>query len=281
MTAAIFSCFGDAIDFTQRLLRNESNVIDTRRWQSTDLPDIPRMKMREFNSLYYEVTLDDRTDCDHWRKDIGPNLPWADVAFLERVHGMPWNPGRAWESWPWAKSAERFKTDRFSHTYAERYWPKFAGLGWPEEKKGKLARRGIRFEWGDFRDVVRHLYADPLTRQAYLPMWFPEDTGVVHGERVPCSLGYHFLWRNGLLNITYYIRSCDFVRHYRDDLYMTVRLLLWMLDRLQWMEAENYQNERLWFETRPGTFTFHCISMHCFEHDYIKLFGEEHAKETR
>ena len=80
----------------------------------------------------------------------------------------------------------------------------------PEEIDQTLIETSI--DYGDLDDVVTLLTNDPLTRQAFLPMWFPEDTGVVHGTRVPCSLGYHFMQRDGRLSITYYIRSCDIVR---------------------------------------------------------------------
>jgi len=245
-------------ELRQRLSRGE--IVDAQHWQSIKIPNTVRF--REITNVYFTVELAKIDDLDYWVEDIEPNIPWADIAFHERVSGRPWNPGKAWESWPWAKSAEQFKPDRFSHSYAERYWPKQANrvsdeewrLGQRFSVKGE--REGIRFNYGDLGDVVELMEKDPLTRQAYLPIFFPEDTGVVHGERVPCTLGYHFLHRNGKMDITYYIRSCDFVRHFRDDLYMTLRLLMWVCEKVN-------------FDVVPGRFIFHCASLHCFEHDKL------------
>src|SRR3546814_17811567 len=87
----------------------------------------------------------------------------------------------------------------------------------------------------------------PYTRQAYLPVWFPEDTGSASGQRVPCTLGYQFLIRETpagkVLHIIYNMRSCDFMRHLADDIYMTIRLAQWMPDQLQRSEARRVGKE--------------------------------------
>jgi hypothetical protein len=233
------------------------------------------MRTREILNLSFEVPLTWNDTLEKWREDIRPNLPWADDHFLERVSHEPLNPGEQWKNWPWSLSADRFRIEeggKFSHTYMERYWPKYAnGASPPEENTG------IRYDYGDLNDVVSHLLGDPLSRQAYLPVWFPEDTGVVHGERVPCSLGYHWIQRNGYLHSTYYIRSCDFYRHFRDDLYLTARLHLWILEQLR--EREKIPrpgvvkpDELFWKNIRLGMFTFHCVSMHMFINDWNTLF---------
>lgn len=278
----IFQTFGDALVYSRNQMKMYSNVVEAPRWQSVDLPKIEGARMREVFDIYFRVTLgDERTpSLDEFRRDIGPNLPWADNAFKERVYGAPWNPGVQWANWPWARSASNFKQPgTFSHSYAERYWPKLGGNQWNDRfEVDHVAtilemHQGLRFPYGDLRDVVQHLAKDPLSRQAYLPVWFPEDTGVVHGERVPCSIGYHFIQRDGYFHCSYFIRSCDYVRHFRDDLYMTLRLQLWVLDELQKLDP-------FWMRIRPGYLIFHCTSLHCFEQDYIKEFGKEHARQT-
>jgi thymidylate synthase len=108
--------------------------------------------------------------------------------------------------------------------------------------------------------LVDQLANEPYTRQAYLPIFFPEDTGAVHGGRIPCTLGYHFMMRGDQLHMWYHIRSCDLHRHFRDDLYLAVRLQLWVLDAL-----ENYS--RYWTAVSPGNLYFAAYSLHLHRGD--------------
>ncbi|WP_455363560.1 hypothetical protein [[Eubacterium] cellulosolvens] len=261
----MFPNFEMAIQSVEHKLLHVSYPVDGKRWQSTDVSHKPEMVMREVFNTSFAVGLlwEDYRD---YRDDIKPNLPWADDHFEERIGGQPLNPGNEWRNWPWGLSADKHRTEgeQFSHTYMERYWPKHANA--PDLEP----RRGIRYEYGDLSDCVEHLFQHPETRQAYLPVWFPEDTGVAHGKRVPCTLGYHLLYRMGYLHMTYYIRSCDFVRHFRDDLYLSLRLQLWILDQLR-------GQSEAWEDARPGTFVFHCVSMHCFENDHRTLVNEAKA----
>lgn len=185
---------------------------------------------------------------------VVPNLPWAEDHFQERVGGVPLNPGNEYKNWPFykGKQNDKFRTvapagcteGMFSHTYMERMWtPKL---------------KGYRYTYGNLSSVVAHLYHKPYSRQAYLPIWFPEDTGVVHGERVPCSLGYHFILRNGYLHCTYYMRSVDFLRHFRDDVYLAVRLTQWVLQELKLRKGE-------WKGVSPGLLRMDMVNLHVFE----------------
>jgi len=221
---------------------------------------------------------------DDYARDINPNMPWAEDHFQERVCGYPINPGLEWERWPYNKSAATFLDERgmFNHNYMERYWPKHAGLverptetarGWEDAARetfggmNPYTHRGIMYEYGDLNDVVALLANDPYTRQAYLPVWFPEDTGG-GSKRAPCTIGYHFLMRDGRLDINYHIRSCDYVRHFRDDCYLTVRLALWMLEECRKINPE-------WKDVKPGLFVMQIGSLHIFRNDYRMLFGED------
>jgi hypothetical protein len=212
-----------------------------------------------------------------------PNLPWAEHHFVERVSGQPLNPGEQYKNWPWARgNVDQHRTQgaAFSHTYMERYWPKFAMVGEtaPNGRQIFVPHMGIRFEYGDLDDVIEQLRKDPLTRQAYLPVWFPEDTGAVPGERVPCTLGYHFMispvqFGSGpsdlfyQLDVDYFIRSCDFVRHFRDDIYLTVRLA-------QWLRNQVLAIEDVVPELEMGDLHMWIGSLHCFEGDRAKLEGK-------
>ena len=127
---------------------------------------------------------------------------------------------------------------------------------------------GIRYEYGDLQDVVNLIKREPFTRQAFLPMWFPEDTGCLHGGRIPCSLGWHFIRRFNHLHVSYFIRSCDIFRHLRDDVYMCARLVIWMLESLRALDPEE------WNDVQPGMLTFHCTSLHAFSHEKSLLLKD-------
>lgn len=268
-----FSRPSDAIQWTKERLADTGTVVKTERWQGIEAPDDMWETLNHSFQFFIPHTLQELV------KEVKPNLPWADEHFEERVSGFPYNPPPSHERWPFAqKNNEKFGGNtKFSHTYPERIWPKYAGAltHQPvEELREKLQRegnpyplKGIRFKYGDFGDVLDLLQREPFTRQAFLPIWFPEDTGTVHGERVPCTIGYHFIRRGEFMHVVYYIRSCDYVRHFRDDVYMACRKLFWLIENLKNRDPEKWEN------VLPGYFTMHITSLHCFskEKGILKL----------
>lgn len=243
-----FSKPSDAIKWTKETLLNHGYVVQTERWQGIPSPDDMWETMNSSFQMFIPHTLEEL------RNEVRPNLPWADDHFEERIGGQPLNPPPSNEWWPFnqKKNQEFKKEEKFSHTYPERLWPKLAA----EEPNSTMF--GIRYNYGDFGDVIDLLQREPFTRQAFLPMWFPEDTGSVHGERVPCTIGYHFMRRGNYLHIVYYIRSCDYLRHFRDDIYMACRKLIWVLGTLKGRDPEK------WEDVVPGYYAMHITSLHCF-----------------
>jgi hypothetical protein len=255
--------------------------VDTGHWQA--LKDVPQTQTRELRAvtLTYEIPRH-RTEL---QAEVQPNLPWAENQFQERVGGEPLNPGETYLDWPWYKgnvSTHQDRMEKFSHTYMERYWPRFTGAYAAEPPDGgpgyggvflqggePRGQKGIRYRYGDLNDVVKLLAREPYTRQAYLPVWFPEDTGAHANQRVPCSLGYHFMLREKKLHCLYTIRSCDFLRHFRDDVYMTARLVQWMIEKAQ-LHHLKYE----WDDVVPGDLTMVMHSLHVFEGDMPKMRKE-------
>lgn len=254
----------DRVCGTYEKLFLHAPVVPGSQWQSIVAPQ----DMVEVFNQSFTLYLEAEEDLGVYREAIGPSLPWADRHFeKERVSGEPINPGETWKEWPYGRSAAaHLKAGQFDHSYAERYWPQYAG----KTPDGHLADppadhpplKGIRYDYGDLEDLVSVLVSDPLTRQAYLPIFFPEDlTAALAPARVPCTLGYHFIQRQGQLHVIYPMRSCDFIRHFRDDVYLTVRLLLWVLAKCQARDPET------WGSVTPGTFRMHITSLHMFVMD--------------
>ena len=244
--------------------------VHTARWQGIDISKRPEAEMCELLMATVSTDLRGIETLKHWQIECQPNLPWADEHFAERVSGQPLNPPPSWVRWPWSNAADKSRVvdgGKFNHTYPERYWPKFAG----DEDAG--LHRGIRWEYGDLNDVIYLLMKEPDTRQAYLPIFFPEDTGVGDGGRKPCTLGYQFIVRDQRLHCYYPMRSCDLMRHYRDDVYLTVRLMLWVLDQCR-RQSDIQPGPNVWDNIKPGTLTMHMTSLHCFVND-LRVFKQE------
>ena len=234
------------------------------RWQSQDRPEAAFTREILDLSFIYQVP----ESVQELQDDLMPNLPWAEDHFMERVSGEPLNPPPSEAWWPFARAgnSEHKKDAQFSHTYPERIWPKRAGrISWDEHPA-----QGIRYPYGDLRDVVKLICHDPGTRQAYLPIWFPEDTGLGISQRVPCSIGYQFLIRQGELHVFYTMRSCDLMRHFVDDIYMAARLGEWMSNVLNQCDVEQ----------TLGRLHVHIASLHTFKADDIKLKEVAHLYQT-
>lgn len=249
---------GDFPGIVDNITRNlaKAPTVHVGEWQAVR-DDIPQTTTIELQDLSIETVVP--VDIQTWQEIVRPNLPWAEEHFLERVSGVPHNPPPSHELWPFAQSNnQEFRADgQFSHTYPERMWPLFAG----NYEAGQRQHQGIRFPYGDLKDLVTLLKERPDTRQAYLPIWFPEDlyAAAVEKERVPCTLGYHFLVRDGALKIVYYIRSCDFYRHFRDDVYMAGRLCQWVGEQIG---------------IAPGKLVMHMSSLHIFSVERGKIEAE-------
>lgn len=285
--------FDTALAVVEKAMIMHAVPVRTERWQGKDIQGLPAAEMREVRNMMFEVNCrsTEADNLDVLRTQCKPNLPWADDHFEERVSGHPLNPGVEWANWPWAKNADQFRQGRFNHNYMERYWPRYARCTddgalplsfsmherrYPRRNNDTAAHSGIGHVYGDIQSVIELLVEQPYTRQAYIPIFFPEDTGTGDGGRKPCTLGYHFLLRDceehdadwyGLpeLHVWYPMRSCDVAHHLRDDVYMTMRLALWILERCRQRRPEFWENVHF------GSFSMHATSMHMFVNDWHQL----------
>ena len=140
--------------------------------------------------------------------DLDPHQPWADKEFEDRIAGEVRNPGNSWKELPEVWEPMKEPSGRYSYTYNERIL---------------FQRSGILHELGD----------NPNSREAYLSIWNstadPFRLGV---RRVPCTLGYQFLIREDKLNLIYLQRSCNFNKHFQDDIYLARKLQEWVANEL-------------------------------------------------
>ena len=254
----VFQYIDDAILESLQFLMENGEDIDVGHWQGVATEGKPDLVTKEVINLQWSAKMPE--SMQEAQELINPNLPWAEDHFQERVAGEPTNPGVQYMNWPWwrGQTEDTMPGGVFTHTYQERFWPKFTDEG--------AVRFGVRYSYGDLDNVVNLLSDHPLTRQATFPIFFPEDTGAVHGGRIPCTLHYHFLRREDRLHLWYPIRSCDAIRHFRDDVYMAVRLAHWILDRL-------YNHGSDWRGIEVGYLNFNAYSFHAHK-------GDLHARRT-
>lgn len=259
----MYSYFSEVYEHLRSELRSRP-PLRGNTWQGRDVSSRPEMETQELLNTTFDLFLPDE-DLGGYARDIMPDLPWADDHFEERVCGAPLNPGVQYAKWRMGKWTPGFQSNSiFNHNYMERIWPKFAGrktpMFVPEEfsSEGLSPREGIRYPYGDLNDVIDLLARDPMTRQAFLPVFFPEDTGAVHKDRTPCTIGWGFIQRDKRLHITYFLRSCDFVNHFRNDVYMAIRLGIHVLQKLR-------EKDEFWDLVTPGSLHMDITSLHVFK----------------
>jgi thymidylate synthase len=197
------------------------NPATSKKWQAIDIDSelyeiINRYLQMDMPETIEELALETKAD-----------LPWSENHFQERISRNPANPGYEYLNWPYYKPEDHnslFRSEGetyFSHTYMERFWP-------DKNLKG-TGKMGYNF--GDFDDLIERIKEDPGTRQAFYAIWHPQDSAN-DGVRLPCTIGYHFLIRNNKMYMTYLIRSCDIFRHFKNDIYMSIRLAQYVRDHV-------------------------------------------------
>jgi len=254
---------GEAISNCIEVLKMHGEMVDTGHWQGVSTTGKHEMITQEVINLTFSAQIPENSA--KLIVECRPNLPWAEEEFQERVGGDAHNPHESMKDWPWWRGQI---DEHMSHTYSERFWPNSV---YGQASGERL--QGIRYPYGELADVMHLLSKYPHTRQAVLPIFFPEDTGGVHGGRIPCTLFYHMMVRKHKMHLWYSIRSCDAVRHFRDDVYMACRLVQWILDSLR-MDAYEFGNpsdQAFWEDVRPGSLCFTAHSFHVHRADYHLL----------
>lgn len=219
--------FAEALNEIKRELKEMGVQVKTKSVQNKIIENDPQFFTQELEDYVYMVTQ------PHYGQipKEGLDESWCEAEFIERVCGRPLNPGEAWK-------------------LREPYWKQFLVDGkfdysYPERMTGPLDR------------VIDELLRDPMSRRAYLSVWDRQIDKPASVARVPCSLGYHFKFRQGKLNMTYFLRSSDYFEHLPNDLYLA--------NRLQHYVAHVCQME-------PGHFVHHVGSLHCFAKDVKDVF---------
>ena len=200
----MFRDFPEAQNEIKRDLAELGVSVQPETMQDKVVAGDPDFLTKELSNYIYTVLRPDYTEIE------GVHEEWVQAEWKDRLVGNL-NPGKAWRERPdvWKPLLERDRgmrrgtnpPSRFSYTYSER-----------------MGGRHIDF-------IIDELKIHPHSRQLWLPVWSVTDETRRGGRRVPCSLGYWLVQREGALNLTYMMRSCDFFTHYPNDVALAAMLL--------------------------------------------------------
>lgn len=231
-----YNNFIEAQNEIQRDLKELGTRVHPETMQHFNIKDDPDFDTLELENYMYAVAQPDYRDIE------GVHEEWVEQEFKDRLSGGL-NPGRAWrkreELWSTMLEKDQYQIQRghvgkFAYTYSER-------MGGNHIQK-----------------IIDELGVHPNSRQLWLPVWKQTLDEDRRGKRrVPCSLGYFFLKRNGKLNLTYVMRSCDFFTHYPNDIALA--------SMLQDFVAHHTESE-------VGTFTHVVFSLHVYQLNVKDVF---------
>ena len=175
------------------------HIVHTHTMQNKNIEDNEDYQTKEVIMYSYCLTSLKKQDYLFFA-DVNAR-EWADAEFIERVSEEHINPGEAWKLrkhiWEEFLNGDR----EFDYSYNHRMF-------------------------GKIKDVISLLRDDPDSRQGIINIWNDEDYDGIGGhKRVPCTMYYQLLIRNGQLDIIYNQRSADVVTHFGNDVYLAYKLM--------------------------------------------------------
>lgn len=232
----LFKDFPEAQNEIKRDLAELGVDVHPETMQDKFIANDPDFLTKELSNYVYSVLRPDYKEIE------GVHEEWVQQEWQDRLVGKL-NPGKAWRTRKdvWEQFLERDRgmrkgtnpPSRFSYTYSERMGGKHLQL------------------------IIEELKLHPHSRQLWLPVWSSVDESRRGDRRVPCSLGYWFVQREGALNITYVMRSCDFFTHYPNDVALATMMLHYVAQKTGY---------------KVGSFTHFVGSFHVYYKDVKNVF---------
>lgn len=222
MSRIFISCL-EAQDEIERDLYEMGIKVRPYSYQNKIVKDDPQFETIELRGYSYSIVNHD--DADQLK---GLTFNWCLEEFNERLSPKYINPGRAYllRSNLW----DQFLVNgKFDYSYNER----------------------IRTQ---LPIIIDELKKHPTTRQAIIEIHnnIIDIQNLGGRGRIPCSLCYQFMIREGKLDIYYLQRSCDFVTHWSNDVWHGINLMKYVASSIN---------------VPSGTFTHFITSLHAYAKD--------------
>lgn len=226
----IYKNCSEAINEIERDLFEIGVRVMVNTVQDKDVSDDKDNYMTQEMQGYDFMILDQSDRDDMVRNQSEDLLEWNEAEHLERVSHEPINPGVAYKlrNSVWN---EFLHSGRFGYTYNER----------------------IREQ---LPQIIAELKKNINTRQAIIEIHNNMiDLDSLGGAcRLPCSMYYQFMYREGKLDVIYNMRSSDFYTHFRNDIWQAMKLRDLVASEL---------------EVESGKFIMFVSSLHAFKKDFL------------
>jgi len=228
----IYATCKEAISEIQRDLFEMGIKTHSKSMQNKDVADDENYSTKELQG--YSFTILDDSDMNEM---VGECLNWCEAEAKERIAGWenpeshtPLNPGNAYKLREnvWKEFLNEDGT--FCYTYNERmYW--------------------------QIKSLIEELKRNPDSRQTIIQFHDRNiDQERMGGKkRIPCSMFYQLMLREGKLDIVYLMRSTDFYTHFKNDIWHA-------------MKFRNFVAEQIGVE--PGKYIMFASSLHAYKKDF-------------
>jgi len=234
----IYQSVREAIFETERELLEMGIDFQSYSYQDKIVNENDDFMTKELQSYGFQIIAPDPEEAITVSKFIlGDKIePWIRAEFEERVGGLPLNPGKSWE-------------------LRKNIWEQFL------ESSGKFSYTYSQLMFSQIKPIINELREHPHTRQAIIELHNNiYDLPKLGGKRrIPCSMHYQFMIRNGGMDCIYVMRSSSFYEHTTNDVTLAIML-------------QNYIREQVDPALKQGVFTFHCGSLHAFKKQLIGIF---------
>ena len=196
--------YGDCYELISEIAREVVEMgirVHPKSMQNKVVGDDPNFSTLEITN--YSYCLQSRNRVEALFVGDPRSVAWVKAEFQERINPCMENPGEAWRIRP--ELWQPFLTDQgiFDYTYSE------------------------RLNYRDNLDkIVTEIRENPESRQLLLPVFSLNDVQYIGGKRrVPCSIYYQFLIRDGQVNIIYSQRSADVYTHFGNDVWLAWEMM--------------------------------------------------------
>lgn len=199
----IYSNPAEMVREVERELFEMGTRYQTMTVQDQNVENNPDFMTIELNGYSYSLTGFENGKMKEMIDYLKGNHRWIHDEFIERIFPtVPMNPGTAYQVWP-DRWVQFLRDGKFAYTYGERW------------------------SW-QLPYVIDELARRPTSRQAIMTMYDAHQDIMNWGgrDRVPCSISYQFLIRDGKLDLIYNERSCDFMKFFVSDVAITCMLLM-------------------------------------------------------